>query len=250
MTWHTNNSTPSTYSVEQGAAFSLTSYLDTIQSELVKSKPIRETSCSPDNETGSCQASQYGMKSAHSTESPGKDSLTSCVGDFPARTLQSATQKPKDSAENEAGFGLKCSALYASLNQTLSSWRIAQCLFPEDLDESCLTFPQSGILVDTLLWEATKPALAQTEKGSGFTLQRPTASDSLRMKFKLSSLVRPHHPNGNLAEQLAQLGMKRLTPECAEILMRWPEGWSDLKPLETGKIQSWQQWHSQFSQKD
>jgi hypothetical protein len=35
----------------------------------------------------------------------------------------------------------------------------------------------------------------------------------------------------------------RATPEIHEYLMGWPTGWSDIKPLETGKFQQWQQQH-------
>ncbi len=244
MAWHTINSEPSTSSQGQEEESSQTFCLGTYLSELARSRNTRETSCCNGCETESCQCIQSGTTSAHSTELRGAASLMSWLEASPALTSQSASKMQKDSTERKAGYGLKCSVLYASAIPTKYLWRIAQCLFPEDLEESYMTFPQSGIFADTLLWEATKPALAQTEKGSGYTLQRPTASDGKRFKeYKLKSLVRPHHPNGNLSEQLAQRGMRRLTPECAEILMRWPEGWTDLKPLETDKIQSWRQQH-------
>ena len=251
MTWHTNNSTHSTSSQEREAAFSLTSYLDTIQSELAKSRNIQEMSYSQDNETESCQAFRSGTTSAHLTASLGADSLTSFAGDSPAKEYLLLMTTQKDSTTNAVGCGLSKKELLLKWSPESHLWKTVQCLFVEDLEESSVTFPRSGMFADGLLWEATKPALAQTEKGSGFTLQRPTASDGKRFaEFKLLSLVRPHHPNGNLAEQLAQLGMKSITPKCAEILMRWPEGWSDLKPLATDKIQSWLQKHSLFFQKD
>jgi hypothetical protein len=37
-----------------------------------------------------------------------------------------------------------------------------------------------------------------------------------------------------------------LNPVWVEWLMGWPLGWTDLKPLETGKFQQWQQQHSEF----
>lgn len=38
----------------------------------------------------------------------------------------------------------------------------------------------------------------------------------------------------------------QLNPTWVEWLMGWPLGWTDLKPLETGKFQQWQQQHSGF----
>jgi hypothetical protein len=102
------------------------------------------------------------------------------------------------------------------------------------------------MLQDGVCWEVTKPEAFQTAKGSGLSLMRPTASDGLRQSFRIESLVRKGHGDGNLSEQLARVHQKKLTPECGEILMRWPEGWTDLKPLETDKILSWQRQHLNF----
>jgi len=41
-----------------------------------------------------------------------------------------------------------------------------------------------------------------------------------------------------------------LNPMWVAWLMGWPIGWTDLKPLETDRFRSVQQWHSLFSQKD
>jgi hypothetical protein len=41
-----------------------------------------------------------------------------------------------------------------------------------------------------------------------------------------------------------------LNPSWVEWLMGWPIGWTDLKPLATGKFRNVQLWHSTFSQKD
>lgn len=38
-----------------------------------------------------------------------------------------------------------------------------------------------------------------------------------------------------------------LNPLFAELVMMWPLGWTDLKPLETVKFQEWQQQHGKFS---
>jgi hypothetical protein len=38
----------------------------------------------------------------------------------------------------------------------------------------------------------------------------------------------------------------QMNPNWVEWLMGWPIGWTDLKPLETGKFQQWQHSHSKF----
>ena len=41
-----------------------------------------------------------------------------------------------------------------------------------------------------------------------------------------------------------------LNPLFAELIMMWPVGWTDLKPLETAKFQEWQQQHGKQYQLD
>jgi hypothetical protein len=53
----------------------------------------------------------------------------------------------------------------------------------------------------------------------------------------------------NLETQIAQDSQThggQLNPPWVEWLMGWPVGWTDLKPLETDKFQSWQQQHGGF----
>jgi hypothetical protein len=143
-----------------------------------------------------------------------------------------------------ADFGGNTAELSVRFDRNTSSWKTHQCLWKEDLPESSVTLPRWGIMQDGVLWVVPPLAPAWRVKDFGLSLQRPTASDGKRFaQYRLTSLVRPHHPNGNLSEQLAQRGMKRLTPECAEILMHWPEGWTDSEPLETDKIHSWLRLH-------
>ena len=220
---------------------------DTDPCALLKSSPIVESLYSAGSETESSNASQSGMTSEHLAGNPGEGRSMSSKADSLAKIFPTQIRKGKDSKEADRAYGLKCCELLMRFNPKSFLWKIVGDLFQEESEESSVTFPQSGIWEDTQFWEAMKPDLALTEKGSGYTLQRPTASDGKRFKeYQLKSLVRPNHPSGNLAEQLAQRGMKRLTPECAEILMRWPVGWSDLKPLAMDKIQSWQQQHGGF----
>jgi hypothetical protein len=59
---------------------------------------------------------------------------------------------------------------------------------------------------------------------------------------------------GNLGEQVNEKHKVKqtgqLNPSWVEWLMGWPIGWTDLKPLATGKFRNVQLWHSTFSQKD
>jgi hypothetical protein len=63
------------------------------------------------------------------------------------------------------------------------------------------------------------------------------------------------HPNaksyaerggGSKGEQLPNAVGGTLNPDWVEWLMGWPIGWTDLKPLATGKCQRWQQQHGEY----
>lgn len=55
------------------------------------------------------------------------------------------------------------------------------------------------------------------------------------LQVRLNTAVSPEGGNGG-----------RLNPNWVEWLMGWPIGWTDLKPLEMGKFQSWQKAHLNF----
>jgi hypothetical protein len=234
-----------TYLQETGEECSLESFEELPASAWSKSKSLAEMFCSNACETELSIDAQYGTMFKPLTGTRGEESCKKSAADSPAKTYLSQIQTGKGWMVLGLGYGMICGELLAKFNPITSKWKTHGDLFPEDLEGCSLNLPKAGMMLDGQLWAATIQVPAQTAKGSGYTLQRPIASDGKRFKeYKLSSLVRDHHPNGNLSEQLAQRGMKRLTPECAEILMRWPEGWSDLKPLATDKIRSWLQQHT------
>jgi hypothetical protein len=148
MTWHTNiSSTPSTSLQEQEAAFSLTSYLDTIRLERAKSNPTQEMSSSPDNETESCQTSQSGTTYAHSTEHPGEEQLMFFAEASPVRT---SVQQVKEQglAESVRDFGRNMRDSLERCGLALSLPKTHLCFALGDLELSSKTWPRWGIMLD------------------------------------------------------------------------------------------------------
>jgi hypothetical protein len=185
------------------------------------------------------------MMSAPSTELRGKEKSMSSAEDSRAKTSQSQG-KVMELTEEEAGYGEKWPESLAKYNPNTSSWRTRQCLLFEDLAELLETFPNWGIMQDGECWAVIPPEIVVMANESGFSLMRPTASDGLRHRFKVESLIRVNHGDGNLTEQLARVYRLKLTPLACEILMQFPEMWTDSNQLETHKFQSWQQQHSEF----
>lgn len=157
-------------------AFSLTSYLDTIQSERVKLNPTQEMSYSPDNETDTCQTSQYGTMYAASTEHPGEDQLMFFAEDSPAKTSVRRV-KAQELAESVQSYGRSMRDSLARCNLDLSLPKTHLCFALGDLELSSKTWPRWGIMLDGELSELGLSVRPIKETGCGFLLPTPDASD-------------------------------------------------------------------------
>ena len=265
-----------TYLQEQGEVSSVGCFSDIPQSVLLNLNLTAEKSCCNGNETASCQSFQSGMMSAPSTELRGEEKLMSSAGDSLAKTSQQQ-EKELVSQENEADFGERWPESLAKYDPNTHSWRTHQCLLFEDLTECLAIFPRWGMMHDGELWELTMSAHLIEEKEFGLQQKfpTPTASDykdqptSKSWKEKGAVNYKLSNPEirrmwgtpkaqdsrhaltdrgkSNLGEQVAGLhDGGKLNPNWVEWLMGWPIGWTDLKPLEMGKFQSWLQQHGEF----
>lgn len=235
-----------TYLLEQGEESSAESFADIPASVLSRSRSILEKSCCNGSGTESCHDSQSGTTYAPSTADHGAEELTSCAAASRVRTSAPQEKEPA-SKVNGLDCGEKWPESLAKYDRNTSLWRTRQCLLFEDSEESLEIFPSWGIAQGGELWAVTPPGDALMESASGLSLMRPMAKEGYRHKFKLDSLIRKNHQDGNLSEQLARVYRVKLTPNACEILMGWPETWTDLKPLETGNVQSWLHSHGKFS---
>jgi len=238
-----------TYLQEQGEESLAECFSDIAPCALWKLNHTAGKSYSNGNGMESYHDSQSGTMSEPSTESHGEESrMSSAVGSH-ARTSH-ALEKVPGSRENGVAYGQKWQESSVRFDLASSSWKTHQCLWEEDLEWSSVTLPKWGMMLRGLVLEGSLPGHVLTESGCGSSVQRPTASMWRDCQLRLKSLIRPHHPNGNLIEQWAQRYGTRLTPNSIEILMNWPEGWSDSRPLEMDRIQSWLRLHGAPSQED
>ena len=249
MTWHTqnNNSTPSTSSRGVEEAFSLTSYLDTIRLERVKSNPIPETSCSHDKQTDTCPTSPSGTMWLPSTEIPGEEQLTFFVEDSPAKT--SVRQEPtitstvsnSDSMERNLASGDTWLGSLWRCGLDLRLLKTHPISELRDLSPSSKTLTRWGITQGGLSLGVDMSVLTTTETECGY-LPTPTCHNAKEGAY-------PAEFRRRTPTLAAQIGGK-VNPDWNESRMGWPIGWTDLKPLAMGKIVEWQQAHSIFSRKD
>lgn len=232
MSWH--------YLQEEVAVSWPQSCLDGAPSALLNLMPERVKLLSTASAMESLSHSQYGMTFQRSMASRGPEPWMLSPEDSHAKTLASAAQGG-ESKEREADSGSKWQESFAKLNPLTLSWKTAQCSLIEDSEQSLETWPQWGSMRSGECFEL--PPLERPIIEPDFTwLLTPTAQSYKAWSFRNPlALIRKNHADGNLQEQLMRLYQRMTTPRCQEILMMWPEGWTDSKPLAMDGFQQWRQ---------
>jgi hypothetical protein len=189
------------------------------------------------------------MTLEHLTDARGKDWWKSFVVDSHAKTLASLGTVT-ELKESEAGFGLKCGESLAKLDLHTLLWKIPQCSLLEDSEQSFQTFPKWGSMQNGACWEQIPLVLFIEEKEFGY-LPTPTASDQYNghkvgITYKNKRFIRTSQTTGTefgakLTDFYQLVNGRNLHPNFAEWMMNYPLEWTDLKPLEMDKFQSWQQ---------
>jgi hypothetical protein len=131
-----------------------------------------------DKTTDILSHSRFGAMSRRLTDGIGEDVLTWFQVGFRAKTSPQP-EKAQGSEENEADCGERWLALSVKYDPATSGWKTHHCLFPEDLDWSCLTLPKWGMLANGELWERTtqEPDTSGIGAGSGESWPTPKTRD-------------------------------------------------------------------------
>ncbi len=183
-----------------------------------------------------------GTTFVHSMGSHGEEKSMLSQEDSLAKICQ-PQEKAQDLMASDQDSGRKWQGSFAKYNPDTHSLRTPQCLLFEDSTEFCAILPKWGLMLDGELWE--QQTLVQNTKGieSGLSLTPPPpdnwptpttpsgggncgGSGAYKNAIKNGTHI-PHSINPNLYEWL----------------MGWPTGWTDLKPLATGKWPFVQQPH-------
>ena len=143
----------------------------------------------------------------------------------------------------KADYGDTWQELQVKFDLDSCSWKIQMSLFQEDLPESSVTLPELGMTCAGSI-HAANPLAYRKQDGVHMLWPTPNAGN--------------HKWGGTLQElggsrnklRNTWLGRQKLSPQWWEWLMDWPQGWTDLKPLATDKLQLWRQQHSGFCHKD
>jgi hypothetical protein len=187
--------------------------------------------------------SRFGMTYKPLTESLGDKLLMLYLEDFHALTLVQQ-EKGQELMEKPLECGEKWRGSFTKYNPDTSSWKTHQCSLLGDLEEFSETWPQWGLMRDGECWEQTQLGLVTIEKEYGYW-PTPTATD-WKATGKLETLKRQGDKNGaghqNRPQyQYARKYNMKMPLAAQEILMKWPLGWTDLKPLGMDKSHCVQQ---------
>lgn len=277
MTWYL---TPCTYSPEQGADCSPTSYSDIDLLAQSKSSHTPEKFCLQGSLTEAYLDSLFGMMSPpfpSTIQIPqpllsdsGKEDRNSPFAAGSRNCARTSAQQERGLVlvESEADSGPKWHGSFARYDQDSSSWKTAQCSLVEGLDEFSETWPKWGSMRNGVAYQRPTPEHLTSEKESGLW-QTPVADDAVdRKKGKWNSRGEPklsaqvilwptptvcgnYNRKGlsptsgdGLATAVRNIEPGLLNPDWVEWLMGWPIGMTALKPLATARLQEWQQQHS------
>lgn len=232
-------------------AFSEVTCSDGGQSAPLKLNPGPQAYCSPDKMTAYSRLSRFGMTYAPLTDDLGAALLTWYLEASRARTSV-FLEKEKDWKGQEADYGQKWRGSFAKFDRDSHSWKIPQTLPGWDLTVSSETWPKWGTMQNGVCWELMPLDYPIIEPEYGFL---PTMRACIAKHGLCWKRAEEGKPKGNLEDYLAYLyvrsGGKRVRGMCvsasfAALMMGWPQKWTSLKPLATGKFLQWRQLHSGF----
>ena len=225
-------------------------FLDGELSALSSGNNTQQAYCVPGKMTDFSRLSRFGMMFKPLTESLGEELLTSYLAGFHVKTFQSQV---KVTALTESGqeCGERWQGLLAKLDLNSYSWKTPQCSLLEDSELSLQTWPNWGLMLNGVCWEQTMPDYLTEGSEYGCWLPTPTVS----MKNGCSS-----KRYRNSAEYRGSMPMEwirtskdceqYLDPDYAELVMDFPDKWTDLRPLEMHKYQEWLGSHGTYLKED
>ena len=257
MSWLISNALMNSLSLQGLAVESLEdTSLDGEQSALSNGKPTPQAYLSPDKMTEFSRLSRFGMTFKPLTDPLGEGLSMSSVVAFHVKTLV-PQEKVQELTENDQECGDKWRASFTKFDLNSSLWKTHQCSLVGDLDEFLETWPTWGLMRNGECWDMTDSVVNTGETEFGL-LPTPVRSlfahwSSAKAKFSNNGKRKSGVKVGSIlwwemTEQHLRLGgleEKKMIPDpsCGEVVMGWPMGWTELRPLAMDKFQEWRQQH-------
>ena len=156
-------------------ASSAATCLDGEPSALSSGNPTQLAYLPPDRMTAFSRPSRSGMTFRPLTDDLGAAVLTWCLEASRART-SAWPAKAQESTGNDQACGATWRGSLARFDPATSLWRTAQPSLLEDLGESSVIWPRSGMTAAGQCWELPTLGRRIKETGSGLLLPTPLAS--------------------------------------------------------------------------
>jgi hypothetical protein len=201
------------------------SCLDGEQSALSSGSHTQQAYCAPDKMTDFSKVSQSGMTFKPLMESLGEELLMSYLAGFHAK-ISLPQEKAQELMESGQECGNKWQELFAKYSQNMFMWKTPQCLLGEDSEQFLGTWPRWGSMRNGECFQ--QPKLGQSTEGKESGLWPTPTTPSGGGNCGGSGAYKNALKNGTHIPH-------SINPNLYEWLMGWPQGWTDLKPLETGK---------------
>ena len=225
-------------------------YLGDISSDGEQSAPssgnhTQQAYLPPDKMTDFSRLSRFGMTFRPLTEDLGEELLTLYLEDFRAKT-----SPPQEVAQELKGNGQECGekwqGSFTKFDPNLSLWKTHQCSLLGDLTQFSETWPRWGLMRDGECWEQTSLDFPIVENEFGCLL--PTPVTSMWRGASKKRFLGSQEYKGSFTMEWLRTSMdcaQYFDPDYAELLMDFPDKWTDLRPLETHKFQEWLQQHGE-----
>ena len=198
-----------------------------------------------------------GTTCAHLTENHGVEKSMSSQEDSHVKTSH-APGEEQGSKDQEVVFGKKWLELSMKFDRLTSSLKTHRCLFREVLHWSSVILPRWGMMQNGVFYARTTPkdfkegnefgywptlttfGTACSGKNGNFGVYTLGAAIlAERNKWPLRTIEAKKYLNSRSVKVA-------LNPDWCDWIMRWPIGWTDLRPLGTDRIQLWLRSHGEY----
>ena len=216
-------------------------FSDGEQSAPLNGNPIQQAYCAPDKMTDFSRLSRFGMMFKPLTDDLGEALLMSYREAFHVRTFQSQ-EKEQGLTEKPLECGEKWLASFAKYDPNTHSLKTHQCSLFEDSTESCATLPNWGLMRNGECWEQTRLDYPIGENEFGCWLPTPVTSmwrGAAKKRYWGSREYRASFTTEWI--RTSQDCDQYYDPDYLELIMYFPDKWTELKPLGMHKFQEWRQ---------
>lgn len=231
MSWH--------YSLGPEVASWEGSCLDGAPFALSSLIPSHAPCCSPDNATASSSASPSGMTCEPSTGARGAGTSTSSAAGSHAK-ISARQASASASSANDRAYGLNSLASFARFDRASCSWKTPQISLLAGSESFSETWPRWGLMRAGACWELATPAhlIAEIAYGSWPTPTASMGGHGWSVSRKRNPTRQSEATHATVMAEVAAHGWAP-SPRVIEWLMGWPQDWTALEPLETGKFRQW-----------